>query len=356
MPQPVVTTRGVSKSFGGVSAVDRVDLDVFDNEFLALVGASGCGKTTLLRLISGLERADAGQIMIAGEDMTGAPPYRRPVNLMFQSYALFPHMTVAANVAFGLVQDGLQGRDLDLRVAEALELVEMTDFATRRPDALSGGQRQRVALARCLAKRPKVLLLDEPMAALDRALRERMRLEMTALRRRLGIAFVAVTHDQEDAMTMADRVAVMERGRIVQTGSPRDIYDAPSSRTVAGLFGQSNIWDGVVSPDGARVSSSSLGFDVRARAELPSPGSAVSIVVRPERISIDPVPRPDDNALADAIIEQVVFLGAASTYHVRAPHGALIRVARQCDQGPGLTVGSRVAVTWPASAVVVLQS
>ncbi len=347
---------GITKAFGGVKAVDDVNLEVAENEFLALLGASGSGKSTLLRIIAGLERPDHGRILIGEADMTDVPPHRRPVNMMFQSYALFPHMTVASNVAFGLRQEGVTGRELKDRVSESLNLVEMGDFGDRRPDTLSGGQCQRVALARCLAKRPKVLLLDEPMAALDRALRERTRLELVALRRRLGISFVVVTHDQADAMTMAERVAIMDRGRIVQLGPPREIYDQPASRMVAGFFGEANIWDGLVTADGGRVSCATLGFDVRVAVPLPPPGSRVSLVVRPERIAIDPVPRPDDNALADGVVESVVFLGTVSTYLVRVPFGALIRVARQNETGSPIGQGSRVGVTWPATANVVVKS
>jgi len=219
-PAAVLEVIAARKSFGDVAAVDGVSLAVRPNEFLALLGASGCGKTTLLRLIAGLEAFDAGRLLIAGTDMTATPPHRRPVNLMFQSYALFPHMSVVDNVAFGLKQDGLAGEELKARVAEALALVDMADLGARRPDQLSGGQQQRAALARCIAKRPKVLLLDEPLAALDRTLREHTRLELMGLRRRLGISFIVVTHDQDDAMTMADRVAVMDRGRIVRLAPP----------------------------------------------------------------------------------------------------------------------------------------
>ncbi len=233
MASPIIALSDIRKSFDGVMAVDGVSIDIANNEFLALLGASGCGKTTLLRVLAGLEVPDSGKVMIAGQDMTATPPHARPVNLMFQSYALFPHMTVAQNVAFGLKQDGLTGAALTTRVQDALALVEMDTLGYRRPDQLSGGQQQRVALARCIAKQPKVLLLDEPMAALDRALRERTRLELMNLRKHLGISFVIVTHDQEDAMTMADRVAVMDKGKIVQVAGARDLYERPASRLVA---------------------------------------------------------------------------------------------------------------------------
>jgi putrescine transport system ATP-binding protein len=354
-PMSVISVENVSKAFGAATAVDRVSLAVAANEFVALLGASGCGKTTLLRIIAGLESADAGRVLIGGADMTAAPAHRRPVNLMFQSYALFPHLSVRGNVAFGLRQDGLRGAELDARIAEALAMVELAPLADRRPHQLSGGQQQRVALARCIAKRPLALLLDEPLAALDRALREKTRLELINLRRRLGIAFVVVTHDQEDAMTMADRVVVMNRGRIVEAGSPRQLYDAPRTRLVARFFGESNLWDGRVAADGRRIACPDLGLDLKAAPPVPPPGTAVAVAVRPERIGLDPVPRPDDNAISDAVIEDVVFLGTMTTYLVRAPHGGLVRVTRQNDMSARLDRGARVSLTWPAAAVLVLE-
>jgi putrescine transport system ATP-binding protein len=350
-PASVIDVADVSKSFGGVVAVDGVSLSVRPNEFLALLGASGCGKTTLLRLIAGLDAPDAGRIIIAGEDMTQTPPFRRPVNLMFQSYALFPHMSVAENVAFGLKQDGLGGDELAARVNEALTMVEMAELARRRPDQLSGGQKQRVALARCIAKRPKALLLDEPMAALDRALRERTRLELKALRERLGIAFVIVTHDQEDAMTMADRVAVMDRGRVVQIGAPRELYDRPATKLVASFFGESNIWDGVVSGDGQNIDCAALGLSLRSAGRVSARNVAVS--VRPERIMIG---AGGDNTIPDAVVEDVVYLGTVTTYFFRAEKGAVVRVTCQNGVHAPLARGTRSSLSWPASAVVVLVS
>src|SRR5438105_2118497 len=223
----------VTKRFGDFTAVDGVTLDIHAREFFALLGPSGCGKTTLLRLLAGFERPDAGRVILDGVDLTGLAPYRRPVNMMFQSYALFPHMTVAGNVAFGLKQDALPKDQIAARVEEMLALVQLSGVAARRPDQLSGGQRQRVALARSLAKRPKVLLLDEPLAALDRKLREETRFELKALQRKLQTTFVIVTHDQEEAMTVADRIAVMNSGKLAQVGTPADIYERPNSRWVA---------------------------------------------------------------------------------------------------------------------------
>ena len=243
MTAPIVKIEGIAKRYGAVPAVDGVDLAIERGELFALLGGSGCGKTTLLRLLAGLETPDSGRIFIDGQDMTGVPAHRRPVNMMFQSYALFPHMNVAANVGYGLRREGLPKSEIATRVAEALALVRLEDLGTRKPSQLSGGQRQRVALARALVKRPKLLLLDEPLAALDRKLREGTRFELVRLQEQLGLTFVVVTHDQEEAMSMAGRLAVMNAGRIVQTGTPHDLYERPSTRFVADFIGIANILD-----------------------------------------------------------------------------------------------------------------
>ncbi len=317
---PLICVEGIVKRFGSVLAVDHVSLDVGADECLALLGPSGCGKTTLLRLIAGLERADVGAIAIGGADVTRAPPYARPVNMMFQSYALFPHMTVAANVAFGLKQDGLPSSEVDLRVKEALGIVEMETFAARKPDQLSGGQRQRVALARCIAKRPKALLLDEPLAALDKHLRERTQLELLALRRRLGISFVIVTHDQDEAMAMADRIAVMERGRILQIDAPRALYEKPASRAVARFFGDVNLW-----PSG--------------------------VAVRPERITISAA-----SGTISGVVADIIYRGTATTYLVQTDQ-LMVRVLRQnADGEPVFQKGERVFLSWPQDAARMLPA
>jgi putrescine transport system ATP-binding protein len=310
----------LAKRFGEVIAVDHVSLDVGANECLALLGPSGCGKTTLLRLMAGLEIPDAGIITIDGADMTRAPPYRRPVNMMFQSYALFPHMTVAGNVAFGLQQDGLPPGEVDTRVKEALAAVEMEGLGPRKPHQLSGGQRQRVALARCIAKRPKALLLDEPMAALDKHLRERTQLELLALRRRLGISFVVVTHDQDEAMAMADRIAVMDKGRILQVDTPRALYEQPATQAVARFFGDINLW-----PSG--------------------------LAVRPERIGLSRSPGEMEGVIAD-----IIYRGTATTYLVRTAE-LVVRVLRQnVGEGPDFQKGEKVFLAWPSEAARVLPA
>ncbi len=352
---PVIRIEGVTKRFGDVVALDAVSLDILENEFLALLGPSGCGKTTLLRAIAGLETPDAGHIFIDNLNQAGRAPYERPVNMMFQSYALFPHMTVAGNVAFGLKQDGLRGAELRDRVDEALARVEMETLADRKPHQLSGGQKQRAALARCLAKRPRALLLDEPLTALDKHLRERTQLELMALRERLGITFVVVTHDQDEAMGMASRVAVMDAGRLLQVGSPRDLYDRPLSRAVAGFFGHVNLWEGAVSAADA-VTCPAGPLLCKMTAALPPLGARVSLGVRPEQIILLSPGEPPHglNAIA-GMVTDVVYGGTISTYFVTC--GDLrLRVVRQNGAGPVFERGMPVIAAWPAAAVRVLRS
>src|SRR5438094_4614743 len=285
---------GASKRFAATAAVDRVSLSVEEGEFFALLGPSGCGKTTLLRLIAGFETPDSGQILIDGVGMNAVPPYARPVNMMFQSYALFPHLDVAGNIAFGLKQEGMERRRRDARVSEMLALVQMSDYARRRPHELSGGQKQRVALARALAKMPKLLLLDEPLAALDRKLREETRLELTGIQERVGTTFLVVTHDQEEALGMASRIAVMSGGRLVQTGPPAEIYERPNSRFVADFVGAVNLFECELV---AGFNALSLRIaSVEPPIPLPPPiglpvGSAAALAVRPEKLRLSLVRR-----------------------------------------------------------------
>jgi putrescine transport system ATP-binding protein len=346
---PVLRIEAVTKRFGAVVAADSVSLEIGDNECVALLGPSGCGKTTLLRIMAGLEQADSGRVFIGAEDMTARPAHARPVNMMFQSYALFPHMTVHQNVAFGLKQDGVGGAALAGRVDEALKAVELDALGARKPHQLSGGQRQRAALARCIAKRPRVLLLDEPMAALDKHLRERTQLELLALRKRLGVSFVVVTHDQGEAMAMADRVAVMQHGRILQVDTPRDLYERPSTVEVARFFGDINIWSGVARSESA-VEIADLGITAQVTGQL-APGQNVSIALRPERISLG-----DGGGQGIAgRIEDMVYLGSGTTYFARSLQGGLVRVLAPSD-GRVFARGDAVALDWHPSALMVLVS
>jgi ABC-type Fe3+/spermidine/putrescine transport system ATPase subunit len=296
----IVTITGVSKRFGPIVAVDRVDLDIRRGELFALLGGSGCGKTTLLRMLAGFEAPDEGRILIDGQDMTGVPPHRRPVNMMFQSYALFPHMDVSENVGYGLRREGVAAGEITRRVNEALEQVRLGDHGKRRPSQLSGGQRQRVALARALIKRPKLLLLDEPLAALDRKLREGTRFELVRLQEQLGLTFVMVTHDQGEAMSMASRLAVMDRGRIVQVGDPHEIYEHPRTRFVADFIGIANI--------------------------LPIAGGGAWLALRPEKIGLFANPPDTDRAEPGRIVE-VAYEGDRSLYRVALDDGTTLMVA-----------------------------
>src|SRR5579864_5153995 len=276
--RPYVQVDRITKSFGDFKAVDDVSLNIYQGEIFCLLGASGCGKTTLLRMLGGFETPSSGRILIDGEDMTGVPPYERPVNMMFQSYALFPHMNVEQNVAFGLKQDRVPKREIQERVATMLDLVKLGDFAKRKPHQLSGGQRQRVALARSLVKRPKLLLLDEPLGALDKKLREHTQFELISLQQQLGVTFIVVTHDQEEAMTLATRIGVMDHGEIVQAGTPMEIYEFPNSKFVADFVGSVNMFEGKLildEPDRVRVASPELGATIYVSHGISAPPAAV---------------------------------------------------------------------------------
>ncbi len=341
---PIIHVEGASKRFAHIAAVDEVSLEIGANELFALLGPSGCGKTTLLRLLAGFERASAGRILIDGEDMAGVPPNRRPVNMVFQSYAVFPHMSVAQNVAYGLRVTGVARAEAAARVAEALAMVRLDGFGERRPDQLSGGQLQRVALARALIKRPKVLLLDEPLSALDRKLREEMRLELVRLRHEVGITFVIVTHDQEEALSMADRIGVMDRGRLLQVASPRELYEAPSSRTVADFIGNMNLFPGRLVDAGAEalVVESELGALRFARTGLelpPRDAQELAVAVRPEKLRLSHE-RPQAAPIAvQGRVVQVAYLGDADLVYVETAAGRRITCRRPNQRGPSPPVG-----------------
>ena len=361
--EPLLRISGVTKRFGGHVAVDHVSLDIHRGEFFALLGGSGSGKSTLLRILAGLLQPDAGRILLDGQDMAGVPPHRRPVNMMFQSYALFPHMTVAQNIGFGLRMEGASKTLIRDRVAEMLALVRMEGLGERRPAALSGGQRARIALARALAKRPKLLLLDEPLSALDKNLRESMQFELRAIQHRTGTTFVIVTHDQQEAMTMATRLAVMDRGALAQIGTPGEVYEYPNSRFTAEFLGTANILEGVVQatgPGGARIGATDCAMDILSDTPAPKPvGARVFVALRPERLAIARVGdamRHGDNRLMGQVRE-IAYLGEAFIYHVELEGGRVIRVSqpnpRRMTERP-LHGGDQVAITWDAQASMVL--
>jgi putrescine transport system ATP-binding protein len=359
--QPLVRFDAVTKRFGEVIAVDRLSLDIYEREFFALLGPSGCGKTTLLRLLAGFEAADAGRVLLDGEDIDGVPPYRRPVNMMFQSYALFPHMTVQANIAFGLRQDRLSKPVIATRVAEMMALVKLEAFASRKPHQLSGGQRQRVALARSLAKHPKVLLLDEPLAALDKKLREETQFELMDLQARLGTTFVIVTHDQEEAMTMAHRIAVMDHGRVMQVSTPIDLYELPNSRWVAEFIGDINIIEATVvsSTGGVAVLENSAGrrFSVAGGGGA-TKDALVFMAVRPEKIRIALTPPLGGglNHVAGRVVD-IGYLGDMSIYKVGLEDGSLMRASlANARRGSERDIehGQAVWLSWPPDAAVLL--
>ncbi len=327
---PYIRIENVTKRFGEFVAVDNVSLDIHRKEFFALLGASGCGKSTLLRMLAGLETPSAGRILIDGQDMTTVPPYERPVNMMFQSYALFPHMTVEANVAFGLKQDGMPKDEIAERVAHMLDLVQLGKFARRKPHQLSGGQRQRVALARSLAKHPKLLLLDEPLAALDKKLREQTQFELMNIQDRVGITFIVVTHDQEEAMTLATRLAVMDQGRIQQIGTPTEVYEFPCNRFVADFIGSINLFEGRVEAAGDALAVRSDAGDIELRVETNAPhpevGASVAVAIRPEKIAISR-DRPDQSYnLCHGTVDEIAYQGSISVYQVAVDGGARVRV------------------------------
>ncbi|UWM82069.1 ABC transporter ATP-binding protein [Rhizobium sp. SRDI969] len=329
--KPFISIKNVTKNFGNFTAVDNLSLDIYHREFFALLGASGCGKSTLLRMLAGFEQPTSGEVVLDGTDMAGTPPYRRPVNMMFQSYALFPHMTVEKNIAFGLRQDGMAKDEMTDRVLQMLKLVKLERFASRKPNQLSGGQRQRVALARSLAKRPKVLLLDEPLGALDKKLREETQFELMDLQQNLGLTFVVVTHDQEEAMTMADRIAVMSHGKVVQVATPAEIYEAPNCRFVADFIGDVNIFDGKVASSGNGTVEISVdsGFSVRiAASETPSAGGAVGFAIRPEKMRVGRT--PPANASVNAArgeLWDIAYLGDMTVFHVKLQSGKVVKAS-----------------------------
>ncbi|HUO80214.1 MAG TPA: ABC transporter ATP-binding protein [Steroidobacteraceae bacterium] len=357
---PYVRIDRLTKRFGDFVAVRQVSLEIARGEIFCLLGGSGCGKTTLLRMLAGFETPTEGAIYIDGVDVTQVPPYERPVNMMFQSYALFPHMTVSQNVAFGLQQDGTARAEIESRVREMLMLVKLDGYEKRKPHQLSGGQRQRVALARALVKRPKLLLLDEPLGALDKKLREHTQFELVNLQEKLGVTFVIVTHDQEEAMTLATRIGVMRAGEILQVGSPTDIYEFPNSRFVADFIGSVNLTEGTLiedEPDHVRIDCPQLGGTVYVDHGVSSPPDAtLSVAIRPEKIHLSRErPEQQDNVLS-GVITGIAYLGDATRYLVRLPTGLVLRVTAPnvFRRDERLAHDETVWLHWHPSAAVVV--
>ena len=358
-----VHLRSITFSYDTVTAVDHVELTVNEGEFFALLGPSGSGKTTLLRLIAGFLQPQSGDITIGDRSLVNVPIYRRNIGFVFQNYALFPHMSVAKNVAFGLENQKLAKSEIDRRVAEVLDLVELGAMASRRPRELSGGQQQRVALARAIVTEPNVLLLDEPLAALDKKLRTQMQVELRELQQRLGITTIFVTHDQEEAMTLADRIAVMDRGRIAQVGPPRQVYEHPRSLFVCDFLGEANFFEGVVISEargeqagGAAVVIETVeGHRIVARgAELLAPGEPVTAAVRPEKVRLVRS-RPDAEIALAGQIQHIAYVGTSQNYHVRLDDGAMVIVFEQSGlQSTPPAIGDSVWLTWPPADTLIL--
>ena len=353
----------VTKKFDETIAVDDVSLEIKKGEIFALLGGSGSGKSTLLRMLAGFERPTEGRIYLDGEDITDMPPYERPINMMFQSYALFPHMTVAQNIAFGLQQDKIPKAEVDARVAEMLKLVQMSQYAKRKPHQLSGGQRQRVALARSLAKRPKLLLLDEPMGALDKKLRSQMQLELVEIIERVGVTCVMVTHDQEEAMTMAQRIAIMHLGWIAQIGSPIDIYETPVSRLVCEFIGNVNLFDGEVVDDAegyARIKCPELENDIYVGHGVSTSveDKHTTYAIRPEKMLVTTEKPTCEYNWSRGKVHDIAYLGGHSVFYVELPSGKLVQsfVANAERRGARPTWDDEVYVWWEDDSGVVLRS
>ncbi len=359
--KPYVRIEKVTKKFGDFVAVDEVTLDIYKKEIFCLLGASGCGKTTLLRMLAGFERPTSGKIFIDGVDMTSNPPYERPVNMMFQSYAVFPHMTVEQNVAFGLKQEGVAKAEITKRVGDMLELVRLGQFAKRKPHQLSGGQRQRVALARALVKKPKLLLLDEPLAALDKKLREHTQFELINIQETLGVTFIVVTHDQEEAMTLSTRIGLMNHGEIIQVGTPSEMYEYPASRFAAEFIGSVNMFEGRLiedEPSYVRIESDDLDAPIYVDHGVSSaPGATVWAAIRPEKITITREQPADGDNWSSATVQDIAYMGDVSIYLLRLPSGKVVRVtqpniSRKTEDR--VTWEERVFVQWDAASPVVV--
>ena len=361
--KPYIRIENVTKKFGDFTAIDNLSLDIYKSEFFSLLGPSGCGKTTLLRMLAGFENVTDGRILVDGEDMSDIPPHLRPINMMFQSYALFPHMTVEKNIAFGLKQDKLPDDVINQRVEEMLELVELTKFAKRKPNQLSGGQSQRVALARSLAKSPKLLLLDEPLGALDKRLREQTQFELMDIQEKLEVTFVIVTHDQEEAMTVSSRIGVMESGNLIQVATPTEIYEAPVNKDVADFIGDVNLLKGIFKgkdKEGTQLLSEDSNSIVYATQEVEAElEDTIWFAIRPEKLEISKRKPSNDINVLQGVIEDIAYGGSFSTYHVRLDNGRIlkaIRANRVRTEEHHLTWEDGVYLHWSAHSAVVLLS